>query len=244
MALVLLNAAGVRRTWPYAIVGLALWVAILESGIHATVAGVLAALTIPARRLIDASEYAARAEGLLGTFRKDLRPGIAEATTDQRDALHSLDIASQELESPLQRLEHALHPWVAFVIIPVFALANAGVAIGGDIAAMVTDPITLGIILGLCLGKPIGIMLFAWLATRIGVARLPGGVEWSHIGGVSLLCGIGFTMSLFIASLAFVDAGPLDAAKVGILAGSLISGVAGAVVLIRAGASHRGETPP
>ena len=240
-ALVVLNAVGVRHTWPYAVVGLGLWVAILQSGIHATVAGVLAALTIPSRRVINAAEYAARAEGFLGAFRKDLKLGIAEPTEDQRDALHSLDIASQELGNPLQRLEHALHPWVAFLIIPVFALANAGVAVGGEIAAMVADPISLGIILGLCLGKPIGILLFAWLATRVGVAVLPAGVGWSHIGGVSLLCGIGFTMSLFIASLAFADAGSLDAAKLGILVGSLLSGAAGAVVLMRAGLSGPGE---
>jgi NhaA family Na+:H+ antiporter len=243
-ALVLLNGAGVRRTWPYAILGVGLWVAILQSGIHATVAGVLSALAIPARRAIDASEYAARAEGLLGTFRKDLRHGMAEPTEDQRDALQSLDIASQELESPLQRLEHALHPWVAFVIIPVFALANAGVAVGGEIAAMATDPITLGIVLGLCLGKPIGIMLFAWLATRVRLAVLPSRVGWRHLWGVSLLCGIGFTMSLFIASLAFADAGQLDAAKLGILAGSLVSGVAAALVLTRAGSAPRGDARP
>ena len=240
--LVLLNVAGVRRTWPYAILGVGLWVAILQSGIHATVAGVLSALVIPVRRGIDASEFAARAEGLLRTFRDDLKPSIAEPTEDQRAAVQSLQIGSQELESPLQRLEHALHPWAAFVIVPVFALANAGVALDGEFAAMLTDPITLGIILGLCLGKPIGIMLFAWLATRIGVAILPARVGWSHISGVSLLCGIGFTMSLFIASLALADAGPLDAAKLGILAGSLVSGLAGAVVLMRAGPSDRGET--
>ena len=244
VALVLLNAVGVRRTWPYAVVGLGLWVAILQSGIHATVAGVLAALTIPSRRLIDASEYAARAEGLLDRFRNDLKPGIAEATEDQRDALHSLDVASQELETPLQRLEHGLHPWVAFLIIPVFAFANAGVTVGGDSVAMVADPISLGIILGLCLGKPIGILVFAWVATRFGVAVLPAGVGWSHIAGVSLLCGIGFTMSLFIASLAFADAGLLDAAKLGILVGSLVSGVAGAVVLTRAGLSLPGDARP
>jgi NhaA family Na+:H+ antiporter len=243
-ALLLLNAAGVRRAWPYAILGVGLWIAILQSGIHATVAGVLSALTIPARRVIDASEYAARAESLLATFRNDLRPDMVEPTEDQRDALQSLDIVSQELESPLQRLEHALHPWVAFVIIPVFALANAGVAVGGEIAAMATEPITLGIIFGLCLGKPIGIMLFAWLATRMRLAVLPSQVGWPQLWGVSLLCGIGFTMSLFIASLSFVDTGPLDAAKLGILVGSLVSGVAGALVLTRAGSPRRSEARP
>ena len=234
-ALALLNGAGVRRTWPYALLGIALWVAILKSGMHATIAGVLLALTIPGRRVIDAAQFAARADALLDAFRKDLGPGAAEPTEDQRDALHSLDMASEALESPLQQLEHALHPWVAFLIIPVFALANAGVAVGGDIAAMVTNPITLGIVLGLFVGKPIGILLFAWLATRSGLAALPAQVGWRQIWGVSLLCGIGFTMSLFIASLAFGDVALLDASKVGILAGSLISGLTGAFVLVRAG---------
>ena len=233
--LVVLNAGGVRRTWPYAILGLALWVAILKSGMHATIAGVLLAMTIPARRLIDASEFAGRAGGLLDTIRRDTESGVAEPTEDQRDALESLADATEALESPLQKLEHALHPWVAFLIIPVFALANAGVAIGGEIAAMASDRITLGIVLGLCLGKPAGILLFASMATRAGVAALPAGVGWPQILGVSLLCGIGFTMSLFIANLAFVDVALLDAAKVGILAGSLISGLVGAFVLVRAG---------
>ena len=236
-ALAVLNAVGVRRTWPYATLGLALWVAILKSGMHATIAGVLLALTIPGRRVIDASQFAARAQGLLDTFRKDLAPGAAEPTEDQRDALHSLDMASEALESPLQQLEHALHPWVAFLIIPVFALANAGVAVGGEIAAVVSNPITLGIVFGLCLGKPIGILLFAWIATRSGVAALPARVGWPQIWGVSLLCGIGFTMSLFVASLAFADVALLDAAKVGILAGSLLSGLAGAFLLVRADAT-------
>lgn len=235
VTLVLLNFSGVRRTWPYAALGVILWVAFLKSGVHATIAGVLLALTIPASRLINASEYAGRADRLLALFRKDLQPGMVEPTKSQQDALHSLEQASEQLETPLQRLEHALHPWAAFFIIPVFALANAGVVLSGNIGETLASPISLGIILGLFVGKQIGILLFAWLATLTGLAVLPPRVGWNQIWGVSLLCGIGFTMSLFIANLAFVEPVLLDASKIGILAGSLISGVVGSVVLMRAG---------
>ena len=243
-ALVLLNVMGARRPWPYALLGVVLWVAFLKSGLHATIAGVLLAMTIPARRRIDAPEFLRRAELLLAEFREDLRPGKAEPTEDQRHAVHSLEMAAEAVETPLQRLEHALHPFVAFVVIPVFALANAGVALGGDVAATLGTPVTLGIVLGLFAGKQVGIVAFAWLAARMGIAALPRGVAWRQVWGVSLLCGIGFTMSLFIASLAFPDPALLERAKVGILAGSLISGVAGAAVLLAGGRARAAGAPP
>ena len=240
---IVLNRSGVRATWPYAIVGAGLWLGVLKSGVHATVAGVLLAMTIPARRLIDAPEFMRRAEMLLGEFVKDLRGGHTEPTEGQRDAAHSLVVAAQELEAPLVRLEHALHPWVAFFIMPVFALANAGVTVGGGLAETMTSPVTLGIILGLCLGKPLGIVLLSWLAVRMGIAVLPAGTTWTRLVGVSLLCGIGFTMSLFIANLAFADAQLLGGAKVGILAGSLVAGIAGALVLLRAPVTPDADAP-
>ncbi|HEY0970541.1 MAG TPA: Na+/H+ antiporter NhaA [Gemmatimonadales bacterium] len=229
--LVLLNAAGVRRPWPYMLLGVALWVAVLKSGLHATIAGVLLALTIPARRRIDAPEFVRRAEHELATFRAGLASGDPGLSEEQRHALQSLAVASEDAETPLQRLEHALHPWVAFLVIPVFALANAGVALGSNVGATLGSPIALGIILGLFFGKQLGIVALAWLAARMGLAALPSGVSWRQVWGVSLLCGIGFTMSLFIASLAFADPGLLDQAKVGILLGSLASAVAGALLL-------------
>lgn len=231
-AMVLLNRAGVRRTWPYALLGACLWLAFLKSGVHATIAGVLGAMTIPARRRIDAPELLRRAEGLLAEIREDLRPGQAEPTADQRDALHALDKAAEGVGTPLARLEHALHPWVAFFVMPLFALANAGVAVEGGLSATVGSPVALGIVLGLFLGKQVGVLAASWLAVRSGVAALPGGVSWRQLWGVSLLCGIGFTMSLFIAGLAFSEPALLDAAKVGILAASLVSGVAGAAALL------------
>jgi NhaA family Na+:H+ antiporter len=239
-ACVLLNVTGVRKTWPYALLGLGLWVAFLKSGVHATIAGVLLALTIPANRLIDAPEFLRRAQDLLAEFADDLKlhDHRASPTRDQRDAVHSLEQAAEELEAPLPRLEHALHPFVAFLVMPVFALANAGVAVGGGddgIASLLASPITLGIVVGLVVGKQVGVLLFSWLAVATGVAALPAGASWRQLWGVSLLCGIGFTMSLFLAGLAFADPADLDAAKVGILAGSLVSGVIGALVLLKRG---------
>ncbi len=227
------NRLGIRNSFPYVLLGTLLWLALLKSGVHATVAGVMLALTIPARRVIDAPEFLRRARLYLEEFAEDVQPGDSEPTPDQRDAVHSLEKMSEFIETPLTRLEHALHPWVAFFIMPVFALANAGVAFGGGAAGMVGSPITLGVVVGLFVGKPVGILLASWLSIRSGLAALPGRVGWSQLAGVGFLAGIGFTMSLFIANLAFVDPALLDSAKVGILAGSLLSGVMGALLLIR-----------
>ena len=243
--LMAISRAGVRRTWPYALLGIALWVCFLKSGVHATVAGVLLAFTIPARRLIDAPEYHERAQLLLAEFAEDVRPGRSEPTEDQRDALHHLEKSTEQLFTPLTRLEHALHPVVAFVIMPVFALANAGVALGGGTGGL-GDPVTLGVALGLLLGKQVGILAASWLAVKAGLAALPTGIGWGPLWAVAVLCGIGFTMSLFIGGLAFDDPRLLDSAKVGILGGSILSGVLGAVALVlttrRGVAAAEGET--
>jgi NhaA family Na+:H+ antiporter len=222
-----LNRAGVRSPIPYAVVGLLLWFAVLQSGVHATVAGVLAATAIPARRRIVPSEFNAKSQNLLEEFREDVREGETELTADQRDALYSLSIAIEGVETPGARLEHSLHPWVSYFIMPVFALANAGVHLGGGAGAAMLSPVALGVALGLLLGKPIGVTFFAWLAVRLGWAALPEDVRWRHVSGVSVLCGIGFTMSLFIATLAFPDPATLDVAKIGILGGSLLAGIGG-----------------
>jgi NhaA family Na+:H+ antiporter len=197
LALIAANRAGVRHPLIYAILGLGLWLAFVPSGIHATVAGVLLATTIPARQPADGSAPSARSE------------------------------------SPMLRFEHALMPWNRYVIMPVFALANAGVILGTGAARSLVDPISLGVICGLVLGKPIGIVLFSWLATRIRVASMLDGISWRQILGVGMLGGIGFTMSLFIANLAFDETRALETAKVGILTASIVSAMAGAVVLLR-----------
>ncbi|GJD50105.1 Na(+)/H(+) antiporter NhaA [Methylobacterium crusticola] len=191
--LVTLNRVGLRRLGPYLILGAALWLLVLRSGLHATVAGVLLALAIPLRA----------------------SPGRPD---DSR--------------SPLHRLEHALQPWVAYLILPVFGFANAGVSLAGLEAGALLAPVTLGVASGLFVGKQIGVLGGIWLAVRAGVAHKPAGAGWRHIYGVSLLCGIGFTMSLFIGGLAFARQPEFDTeTKLGVLAGSLLSTLAGALVL-------------
>ncbi|WP_270938277.1 Na+/H+ antiporter NhaA [Falsiroseomonas oryzae] len=194
VALFAMKAMGVRRTmWPYLLLGLLLWVFVLRSGVHATIAGVLLALAIPLRPT----------------------PGAPDAE-----------------DSMLHRLEHALHKPVAFLIVPVFGFANAGVSLAGFGAGLLLDPVTLGVMAGLSVGKLVGVFGAAALAIRFGLADLPMGASWPQLVGVSLLCGIGFTMSLFIGLLAFPDSQALqDKAKIGILFGSLIAGVAGWLVL-------------
>lgn len=197
VALLTANRAGARHLLIYAILGVGLWLAFLQSGIHATVAGVLLAIAIPARQ-----------------------------RTTNRAVLTSN-------ESPMLRLEHALIPWNRYLIMPVFALANVGVALGGGAARSVVAPVSLGVICGLVIGKPTGIVLFSWLATRTRLAAMLDGIGWRQIVGVGMLGGIGFTMSLFIANLAFGEAHVLETAKVGILVASVVSGIAGAIVLVR-----------
>ena len=146
-------------------------------------------------------------------------------------ALHALNHATYELEPPLHELEHALHPWVVFAIMPLFALANAGVPLGEGIAEALTSPVALGIVAGLVVGKQLGITLFAWLAVKSGISELPRGISWRQVYGAGWLAGIGFTMSLFISDLAFPDSPLVDVAKLGILVASLIAGVVGWLIL-------------
>jgi NhaA family Na+:H+ antiporter len=184
-AMATLNLFGVRRLWPYLAIFPLLWVAVFQSGIHATIAGVVAALAIPLGR--------------------------------------------GEAVSPLKKLEHKLHPLVMFAIVPLFGLASAGVTIGG--LDELLSPLPLGIAAGLFVGKQLGVFGAIWAADRLGLARKPDVLRWAHIYGASLLCGVGFTMSLFIGELAFVDRSLVDEAKIGTLLGSVLSGVAGYMVL-------------
>ncbi|MBP2299924.1 Na+/H+ antiporter NhaA [Azospirillum picis] len=201
LGLFLLNRAGVRTLAPYLLLGLVLWVCVLKSGIHATLAGVVLAFAIPLR---DAGDGGRRAG-----------------------------------DAPLLRLEHALHPWVAFLIMPVFALANAGVPLGGISPAILLEPVPLGIALGLFLGKQAGVFLAVWIAVHTGAAERPAGARWGQIYGVAVLTGIGFTMSLFIGTLAFSD--PVHAVEVrlGVLTGSVGSALAGYALLHLSGRRRR-----
>ncbi|HWP92693.1 MAG TPA: Na+/H+ antiporter NhaA [Thermodesulfobacteriota bacterium] len=239
-ALLATNRAGVRNPLVYAALGIGgLWLAFLMSGVHATIAGVLAAMTIPARARIGKEEFLERGRNLLDEF-KDVGGGGSILTSKQQhEVVEAIESASKLAQTPLQRLEHALHPWVIFGVMPVFALANAGVNLGGGLAALFTNPVALGILFGLVLGKQVGVTLFSWFAVRIGIATLPSGVSWLKIYGVGWLAGIGFTMSLFIAGLAFEDDEILSVAKLGILTASLIAGVGGWVILRNTGKENK-----
>ena len=192
LALVALNIVGVRRLTPYLVLGLGLWFSVHESGVHATIAGVLLAFAIPSRTRSNA-----------------------------------LERASELATAPLLRLEHALHGFSAYVVMPLFAFSNAGVGLSGSSAGRVT----LAVVLGLVVGKPLGITAAALGAVRLRIAALPEGVSWTALHGCAWLGGIGFTMSLFIATLAFEGTTLLDSAKVGILGGSILAGIVGAIVV-------------
>jgi NhaA family Na+:H+ antiporter len=237
LALVGANLAGVGKPLVYGLLGIGLWLALLESGVHATIAGVLLAVTVPASSFIDTGEFLKRSRGLLDHFERAGDRGDRVLSNEERQAvLHALNDATEKLEPPLQEMEHALHPWVVFLIMPLFALANAGVPLGEGIAEALTSPVALGIVAGLVLGKQLGITLLAWLAVRTGLSELPDGITWRHVYGAGWLAGIGFTMSLFISDLAFSDGSLLETAKLGILAASLIAGVVGWAILRGAGA--------
>jgi NhaA family Na+:H+ antiporter len=228
----LANRLGVRGPITYIILGLVVWSCFMASGVHATVAGVLLAMTIPSRTRIDADQFLEHADRNVQAFRAACATGGTVLTNlPQQAALQGLESATEAAQAPLQRIEHDLHTPVAFIIIPLFALANAGVTLSGGVGDAFAHPVTLGIILGLVIGKPLGITLFTWLAVRAGWAELPRGITWRAIHAVSWLGGIGFTMSLFVASLAFPDGGLVDESKVGIFAASVVAGLGGWLLL-------------
>jgi NhaA family Na+:H+ antiporter len=233
--MVLLAVFGVRRIGLYGLLGVALWVAFLKSGVHATIAGVLAAMTIPSTARLNTGRFRAHSRELLDRFEVlDTDPGTHQVSSQQQEVVFGLAALVTAVETPLQRLEHALHPWVTFLIMPVFALANAGVALDARLAEAVVHPVTIGVVAGLVVGKVAGVVGFSWLATAVGMAELPAGARWPQVLGVGALAGIGFTMSLFIASLAFGESPLLDNAKVGILLASLIAGLLGSTILLTA----------
>jgi NhaA family Na+:H+ antiporter len=231
-ALIVANLLGVDRTLVYAVLGMGLWLCFLLSGVHATIAGVLLALTVPAVSFMDPGAFLDRSRYVLDRFERAGQKGENVLANEERQAaLHALNHAAYKLEPPLHELEHALNPWVVFAIMPLFALANAGVPLGEGIAEALSSPVALGIVLGLVVGKPLGITLFAWLAVRSGLSELPEGTGWRHIYGAGWLAGIGFTMSLFITDLAFSEDSLVEVAKLDILGASLIAGAVGWTIL-------------
>ena len=232
-----LNRLGVRNPLVYGIFGVGgVWSAFLFSGVHPTVAGVLMAMLIPANIRLDPGKFVSRSRAMIDRFDQ---AGPHEqnvlANRTRHDALLDLDMATDYSLTPLQRLETALHPWVSVVILPIFALANAGVVLDLNAVTNFGHPLTLGIVLGLVVGKQVGVTLFTWIAVRMGLAQLPSNVRWIHVYGVSCLAGIGFTMSLFIGGLAFQDPTQEAMAKIAIFGASVIASVLGLVVLTRSG---------
>jgi len=231
--LALLNKLGTKSLIVYSALGIILWLAFLKSGVHATIAGVLLAFTIPASSRYDTNKFSEKVKHLINNFDStgDHWKNVLNNSERQNDVM-AIESSCQKVLTPLQRFEHGLHPWVAFFIIPIFALANAGVTfVNLDILEALLNPISLGIILGLFVGKQIGIFGFLFIAVKLKLASLPQGVKWENLYGAGMLAGIGFTMSLFIAGLVFNDPALLDLSKIGVLAGSLLSGVFGFIFL-------------
>lgn len=230
--LILSNITGVKNLIVYTVLGIGLWFAFLSSGIHATVAGVLLAFTIPASAKINTLQFLTRGKKLMEDFDNAGEEGPDVLSNEERQSVvQNLEDNCENILTPLQRFEHKLHPWVSYLIMPVFALANAGVAVGDNFFTALANPISLGIIAGLFFGKQIGIFIFTWLSVKLKIASPPAGVNWKQIYSAGILAGIGFTMSLFIANLAFSNVELLNISKVGILIASLISGLIGFFIL-------------
>jgi NhaA family Na+:H+ antiporter len=224
---------GMESWLVYALVGVAMWIGFHQAGVNGTLAGVLLGLLIPAVTRRPVRE-------VLGEVRE--HSALTLEMSERLDTSDLLYLRDQVREAvpPLQRFEHALHPWVAFLVMPLFGLANSGVSLAGMSAADLTSPVFLGTAVGLFLGKQLGIFAFTWGAVKAGAAAVPGGAPWSRVYGVAMVAGIGFTVALFIAYLAFgAEPDLLNQARLGVLVGSLVSGVSGALVLLALPAPDR-----
>jgi len=232
--IILANILWIRYTLLYVILGVAVWFAILGSGIHATVAGVIVALLIPAQGRYDTETFIQKVSRYLEKFNCDSDScGFTVLINQQHlTIIQNIENACHQTQTPLQRMLGGLNSWVALVILPLFALANAGVYLGGmDMQSALTSSVTLGVMLGLVIGKPLGIFTFTFGAAKIMGSKLSGGVTWLHILGASMLGGIGFTMSIFISGLSFADQELIELSKFGVIGGSIISGIFGLAIL-------------
>ncbi|QPH40599.1 Na+/H+ antiporter NhaA [Pedobacter endophyticus] len=231
LVLIIGNRMGIRNSSFYLIIGITVWIGFLLSGVHATIAGVLVAFTIPVTRRINENEYSQNLRRLSYDFEKEVPSNSTLTTPEQHQTIQHVKNLSLAAETPLQKIEHALHPWVAFLIMPLFALANAGIHIDGGFFGSLINPISIGVVAGLVIGKFAGIMIFTLLMVRLGIGRLPSGANWKHLTGIALLAGVGFTMSLFISGLAFSKPEFVEQAKYGILIASVLSGLTGFLFL-------------
>jgi Na+:H+ antiporter, NhaA family len=230
LCLAVANFFWIRWTIVYALLGLAIWFFVLGSGVHPTVAGVIVSLFVPAKGKYDTDRFLKNVENTIERFEcEEQSCGFSILLNEEHlNAVHDLEMACHDVETPLQRLLHALHPWVAFFILPIFAMANTGLIFRGMVfSEVISNPVILGIVFGLVVGKPIGILLFSYLSVKTGIASLPQEVRWSHILGGAMLGGIGFTMSLFLSELSFTNPHIIDDARIAILTGSIISAVFG-----------------
>jgi NhaA family Na+:H+ antiporter len=228
--LVAFNLSGIRRSLPYALAGAVLWVLMYTSGVHATITGILVAFCIPARARYSPDHFCSSLEGLIARYRKSCgKDENVLTSTELQAVLKRLDDEVRLADSPLRRMEGSMHLPVALLVIPIFALTNAGIEMDwSNVAGTLRHPVTLGVISGLCLGKMTGIFLFSWAGIRLGIVSLPSGVTLRHLLGVGFLGGIGFTMSIFIAELSFPGSREaLVMAKSGIMLASLLSALAG-----------------
>jgi len=232
LIITVLSRLGIYNTLIYFTLSIGVWFGFFVSGVHPTIAGIVVAFSIPAHGLTEPRP-------VIDAIRRRIDPKRLEGLDvlrdeEQKETVYELTQRMNEVTPPLVLLSHGLQPWVTFIVMPLFALGNAGVAIHGNIGESISSPISIGIILGLIVGKPVGIVTMAWIAVKLGIAQLPKGVTWNQITGVGFLAGIGFTMSLFVTELAFKDAHVLaDEAKLGIIFASLISGVIGYFYLSR-----------
>jgi len=230
LVILVINRGGVVAIAPYVFLGVLFWAAMLKSGIHATIAGVILAMLTPSRPYYTDEDFDATLERLQTEYALARADG---SHARMQQALAQIEDLVSGMESPLDRLEHRLAPWTAFVVVPIFALANAGVAVSGEmLRSAASSPVTLGVALGLVLGKPVGIFLTSWVCVRLGLAQLPANTSFRQVLGAGMIAGIGFTVALFIAGLSFENPAHLDEAKIGILAASLIAGLLGSAYLL------------
>lgn len=226
-ALAGMNRIGVVNTAAYFVPGLALWILILQSGVHSTIAGVLLAIVIPGRRFLDRGSFLARGRALLNRLEQ-----TSESDGEVEAIVEDMEENCRHVQPPLHRLEQQLRPWVSLFVMPLFAFVNAGFRLNGSRLMAFWNPVTLGVLFGLFLGKPTGILLFSVLSTRLGIAGKPESVSWAQIHGAGWLAGIGFTMSLFVGHLAFGDSVLMEFAKAGIFAASVLAGITGSLLLL------------
>jgi NhaA family Na+:H+ antiporter len=236
----------VQSLAPYLAVGAFIWLALLESGVHATLAGVALGLLTPAWPLRSPRRFPAQARRLLDRIDKAYYDRVLtqEEFEENEQLIAEVSRLAMYSTSPLQRLESRLSPWVSYVIVPVFALANAGVRLSGDaVSGLFADPVVMGVALGLVVGKTVGVFSATFVAVRLGIGRLPDGTTWRHVLGLAMVAGVGFTVALFVASLSFTDPALADSAKIGILLGSAVAGTVGYLFLRTIPAAEASDAP-